>query len=255
MASQQTINALSSEILIHQTTKMKPQYHLEGRAFTLLELLLVITILAIVAALLLSTLGQSKAKSYRIACASQLRQIGFAFALYLDDEARFPDRRDLKAALGYRPWTSWPPSDPRGGWAVSSLSNYLSNPTIWLCPALAQQQLLGVIQCVQPANLSLSNSLAGYWLWRFDRLDEPVSPDNFWNKTVAQSVLDLRAANTPQAGLPTGPADVELAVDSYFPKTIPSVSDELRGRAAHRGGRNRLMLDFHVEYLRDVRLN
>ena len=115
--------------------------------------------------------------------------------------------------------------------------------------------MLNVIQCVQPSSLSTSNSLVTYWLWRFDRLDDPVSLDNFWNKTVDQSVWDLRAANSPQAGQPNGPVDVELAVDSYFPATIPSVTPELRGRAAHSGGRNRLMLDFRVEFLRDSRLN
>ncbi|MGC3961004.1 MAG: prepilin-type N-terminal cleavage/methylation domain-containing protein [Verrucomicrobiota bacterium] len=254
-----TINTLQATIYARSATDalagMKSKHNLKLRAFTLLELLLVIAILAMLAALLLSTLAQSKAKSYRVTCTSQLRQIGVAFALYLDDEVRFPDSRDLKAALGYRPWTAWPPSDPRGGWAASSLSNYLPSSMVWLCPSLAQRQLLDVIQCVQPTSLSNSNLMVGYWLWRFDRLDNPVSLDNFWNKTIDQSVLDLRTANTPQAGLPSGPVDVELAVDSYFPATIPSVTPELRGRAAHRGGRNRLMLDFRVEYLRDARLN
>ena len=93
-----------------------------------------------------------------------------------------------------------------------------------------------------------------YWLWRFDRPDDPVPLDNFWGKAVDQCVADLRQANNPQAGQPSGPVDVELAVDPYFPSTIQSLPPEIRGRAIHGGGRNRLSLDYHAEYVRDLRL-
>jgi hypothetical protein len=105
--------------------------------------------------------------------------------------------------------------------------------------------------------LSRSNEVASavtYWLWRFDRTNDPVALDNFWNKTPDQSLVDLRAANNPQAGVPNGMADVELAVDPYFPSTVPSLPDALKGRAVHRGGRNRLCLDGHVDYVKDKRL-
>ena len=63
----------------------------------------------------------------------------------------------------------------------------------------------------------------------------------------------LRRADNPVAGRPDGASSVELAVDPYFPSTIPSVPSELRGMSSHVGGRNRLMLDGHVEHLRDPR--
>jgi hypothetical protein len=62
-------------------------------------------------------------------------------------------------------------------------------------------------------------------------------------------------ANNPQAGLPDGVSDVELLVDPYFPKTIPTVSASIKGLTAHRGGRNRLFLDMHAKWLRDIRTN
>jgi prepilin-type processing-associated H-X9-DG protein len=43
-------------------------------------------------------------------------------------------------------------------------------------------------------------------------------------------------------------------VDVYFPGTLASVAPALSGQAAHSRGRNRLMLDGHVEFARDARL-
>jgi prepilin-type processing-associated H-X9-DG protein len=95
---------------------------------------------------------------------------------------------------------------------------------------------------------------SNYWMWRFDRVDDPIPLDNFWGKTSFQAVIDLDASKNPTVGRVQSEADAELILDPYFPATIPSVPAELKGLSVHAGGRNRGFLDGHAKWLKDVRL-
>ncbi len=55
------------------------------KAFTLIELLLVISIIAILAALLFPVFGSAREKARQISCDSNLHQIGLAIDMYAQD--------------------------------------------------------------------------------------------------------------------------------------------------------------------------
>ena len=110
-----------------------------ARAFTLVELLCVMAIIAILAALLLPALNQSKARVKRMECINNLHQLGIGFQAFMHEhDDKFP--MAVPAAGGGSQ------EFVQNGYAVDGefyfcyrhfqvLSNELSTPVILICPA------------------------------------------------------------------------------------------------------------------------
>ena len=78
-------------------------------AFTLVELLVVLVVVALLAGLLLPTMARGKSKAQSAACSSNLKQLGVAFMLYLEDhDDTFPSGSPV-SPLGAQPedWIWW----------------------------------------------------------------------------------------------------------------------------------------------------
>jgi prepilin-type N-terminal cleavage/methylation domain-containing protein len=96
------------------------------KAFTLIELLVVVAIIAILAALLFPVFAKARERARRSQCAGNLRQIGAAMRLYIDDwDGRLP------WAYEYYP-VMLTPTLPS---LRTTLSQYVREDRIWTCPS------------------------------------------------------------------------------------------------------------------------
>jgi prepilin-type N-terminal cleavage/methylation domain-containing protein/prepilin-type processing-associated H-X9-DG protein len=110
-----------------------------GRAFTLLELLCVIAIIGVLAALLLPALSKGKERALRIECVAHLQELGLAFHGFAHDHgSKFPMQVSARDG-GSREFVD-------SGYQLAadfyfsfrhfqSLSNEAATPKILICPA------------------------------------------------------------------------------------------------------------------------
>ena len=106
--------------------------------FTLVELLVILAIIAVVLGLVLSVIVHTRESSWSRTCLSNLKQLGTAFQIYLQDyDGTYPPA--IRSYPDRSAWVAMPepfirldrPARPEEG----SLYPYVRNPEVYICPA------------------------------------------------------------------------------------------------------------------------
>lgn len=106
-----------------------------NRGFTLIELLVVIAIIALLVSILLPALGRARELAKRVQCASQLKGLGNAIAMYHND---YDDQNP-------RPWSQLPTTSGFGTGYYNAGNNNITKQRFCLTPPWSNWNSIGTV--------------------------------------------------------------------------------------------------------------
>jgi prepilin-type N-terminal cleavage/methylation domain-containing protein/prepilin-type processing-associated H-X9-DG protein len=225
-------------------------------AFTLIELLVVIAVIAIIAAILFPVFAAARDKARQAACSSNLKQIGYALHMYLQDyddrlpafcaQGRFDSwgNGDLTGRCWQENITRATPKDTYLGpeqtpprYIQEFLHPYVKNAQLWFCPSVSKDRFGGD----DPTLPTFGYKGTTYFL---NYMPDPTispAPNPFRNRKP------VTISGLPVAAIPR-PAEAPVLWDAPFWHAVkePCLSRD-RG-PAHAKGLNVLYADTHVRF-------
>jgi prepilin-type processing-associated H-X9-DG protein/prepilin-type N-terminal cleavage/methylation domain-containing protein len=234
------------------------------RGFTLVELLVVIGIIALLIAILLPALGAARKQAYAVTCMSNLRQMGIAATMYINENKYYPGHVARKSAG--QEYAVWP----------TRLRRYMkagaaggANQGVFRCPTQDPSSFEWKVDDKTPPVADPSDTGYGYEVgetlllrnsghfsygindWGSHDPATQVDPSNtkfrglgadLWNPAVSE----LKASQVKKAAEMIFIADNnpdgiwDFNIDPNDPKEAPGT--------IHKGGANVLWCDGHVTW-------
>lgn len=206
------------------------------RAFTLVELLVVIGIIVLLVALLLPALNRAREHARTVQCMSQLRQISFGVYSYASDNGGL-----LPAWSAVHNWPVDPnPTDPAGpGWPVHLIRYVGQKPDgmVYRCPDFPDPDQMVTYFLSARWQYQQTPPLHTIPLVRIRRPDHFVFLSECVNRIYYPPPFGV---NVPQQDYDKDDATVKCLI----------FADEPGGRNLHRAGNNVCFADGHVATFR-----
>lgn len=171
------------------------------KAFTLIELLVVIAIIAILAAILFPVFSKAREKARQTSCVSNVRQMGTAWMMYVQDyDESFPPNNSPAAPnseWALRPGGAFPCKPCR---PINKVTGQPYDPRVFAMPYVKNDQMF---RC--PSDVGIPTSI----------LDEPTKGQPVWKAEGSSYCLNTVVNRLGTLAAIPAPADTYMGAEIY----------------------------------------
>ncbi|MHB9071533.1 MAG: DUF1559 family PulG-like putative transporter [Sedimentisphaerales bacterium] len=206
---------------------MKP---LQKKAFTLVELLVVISIIALLLAILMPSLNKARESAIKTTCKSNIKQIGLGLYMYVSDFRVMPDGRPAPSGFERHLYRVYTDGTFAGTVGLGVLyPKYIQDPFVFWCPANRQKyDGYSVPQMVESLRKGVSGETTS---------SEPAPGSYFYRKKAKPS-----DETTPYIYQMSNSSRFAMIADAAYSDISPP---------NHKDGYDFAFFDTHVEWVAD----